>query len=119
MCLDSTLTNEELLLIIGVAKPDALLVHWRSVANVASIPVFELHTAPSSDISFSAVAANPDDPALVLFTSDTTAEAKGGVLSFRALWARLSSSIDAIGIANLARSLVTLPTHFGHGLIRN
>jgi oxalate---CoA ligase len=118
-CLDSTLKDEELRLIIGVAKPEALLVDRRSVANVASIPVLELDTAPSSYVSTSAIVTHPDDPALVLFTSGTTSEPKGVVLTFRALWARLSLNIDAIGLASLARALVTLPTHFGHGLIGN
>src|SRR5271166_3060373 len=118
-CLDSTLTDEELRLIIGVAKPDALLVDRPPVADVGSIPVLQLNTAPSSEVSTPPVAAAPDDRALVLFTSGTTGEPKGVVLSFRALWARLSSNVAAIGKGNLARTLVTLPTHFGHGLIGN
>jgi oxalate---CoA ligase len=118
-CLDSTLTDEELRLIIGVAKPDALLVDRPPVADLGSIPVLQLDTAPSSDLSTPPVAAAADDRALVLFTSGTTGEPKGVVLSFRALWARLSSNVAAIGKGNLARTLVTLPTHFGHGLIGN
>jgi oxalate---CoA ligase len=118
-CLDSALTDQELGLIVGFAKPEALLVDRRSVPSVGSVPVLELNTTFSSDASAPVVAAAPDDPALVLFTSGTTGEPKGVVLSFRALSARLSSNINAIGTVNLARTLVTLPTHFGHGLIGN
>jgi oxalate---CoA ligase len=118
-CLDSALTDQELGLIVGFAKPEALLVDRRPVPSVGLVPVLELNTTFSSDASAPLVAAAPDDRALVLFTSGTTGEPKGVVLSFRALSARLSSNINAIGTVNLARTLVTLPTHFGHGLIGN
>jgi thioesterase domain-containing protein len=41
------------------------------------------------------------------------------VLSFRAIRARIEGNLNAIGRDVLRRSLVTLPTHFGHGLIGN
>ena len=118
-CLDSALTDEELRLIFELMKPEVLLVDGRSVSGVGLIPAVELGTAPSSDVAPATAPFEPNDRALVLFTSGTTAEPKGVVLSFRALLARFSSNIDAIGKPSLARALVTLPTHFGHGLIGN
>jgi long-subunit acyl-CoA synthetase (AMP-forming) len=56
---------------------------------------------------------------IVLVTSGTTGTPKAVGLSHRALRDRLDLNRRAIGAAAMARTLVTLPTSFGHGLIGN
>lgn len=104
-CLDPALTADERDRVIAFLDPAAVVD-----ADGPSI----LRTDQGSDR-----AVRIDDPALILFTSGTTGDPKGVVLSFRALLARLALNIAAIGQSTLASTLVTLPTHFGHGLIGN
>ena len=117
-CLDSELTNAELKTIVDFAKPAILLVGRVSRSVHLAIPVADLETSPPADWGCAAE-FHADDAALVLFTSGTTGNPKGVVLTFRALLARVSANAGVIGSAVLRRSLVALPTHFGHGLIGN
>src|SRR5216683_3123976 len=118
-CLDSTLTDTEREIVIGFTEPAAVLVDGSAPSGDHSVPILELASCRPSRVETVFGDPNPDDPALVLFTSGTTGAPKGVVLSFRALKTRIDLNIAAIGREALKRALVTLPTHFGHGLIGN
>jgi oxalate---CoA ligase len=121
-CLDSTLTDLELQTVIGFVKPAALLVNQTKISNTPAVPVLELASNRPTEPwagSQRVTDLDPDRPALILFTSGTTGSPKGVVLTYRALQARIKLNIAAIGATALKRTLVTLPTHFGHGLIGN
>jgi acyl-CoA synthetase (AMP-forming)/AMP-acid ligase II len=62
---------------------------------------------------------DPDDEALILFTSGTTGKPKGVVHTHRSLGAKWSSLRSFLGIETFRRTLCLLPTHFGHGLVCN
>ena len=119
VCLDSALTSTELEIVIGFTEPAAILVDCSAPSGRFSAPILELARRRPSRVDTIFADPTPDDPALVLFTSGTTGNPKGVVLSFRALKTRIELNIAAIGEKALKRALVTLPTHFGHGLIGN
>lgn len=104
-CLDPTLTAAERDNVIAFCKPALVLGENRAVTASAKPP-------PRKDQSL-------ENTALILFTSGTTGAPKGVALPFRAILARLALNQYEIGRDTLARTLVTLPTHFGHGLIGN
>jgi acyl-CoA synthetase (AMP-forming)/AMP-acid ligase II/thioesterase domain-containing protein/acyl carrier protein len=118
-CLDSTLTAGEIQTVVGFARAAAVLVDGAVSFGQLAVPIVELRSERSAKVSLASRLASQNDPALVLFTSGTTGAPKGVVLTFGALEARIDANIRAIGKASLARALVSLPTHFGHGLIGN
>lgn len=118
-CLDPSLTPTEQRTILDFAKPAALLVDHALPSDTLPVPVLQLAASRPTHATPPRVDVVPDDDALVLFTSGTTGAPKGVVLTFRALMTRLELNAAVIGASALRRSLVTLPTHFGHGLIGN
>jgi malonyl-CoA/methylmalonyl-CoA synthetase len=61
-------------------------------------------------------AADPEDPALIIYTSGTTDRPKGAVLSHRALLSNLLTVADAWEWTHADRLLLTLPCFHLHGL---
>ncbi len=118
-CIDAALTENEVENLIGFVEPSAVLVDEVISSAQVDVPVVQLAHAPSATTPISYSTSDLDRPALVLFTSGTTGEPKGVVLSFRALLNRIALNRTAMGSASRTRALVTLPTSFGHGLIGN
>jgi acyl-CoA synthetase (AMP-forming)/AMP-acid ligase II len=118
-CIDSSLTPGERTNVSKFAKPVMVLVSSDAEAQGWTVPALNFSDTPPSDMTFEADASHLDDAAIILFTSGTTGAPKGVVLTFRAIFARIALNHAHIGMPLKGRTLVTLPTHFGHGLIGN
>lgn len=118
-CIDASLTPGERGNVAAFAKPKLVLVSNESEGEGWTAPLLNLADAAPADAVIAAAASHLDDAAVILFTSGTTGAPKGVVLTFRALFARIALNHAHIGAPLKGRTLVTLPTHFGHGLIGN
>ena len=119
-CLDPALTPNELQNLIAFMRPVAVLVRGDPRLSIAQYTwVSDLSLTSPGSPTPALAESNLDDPALLLFTSGTTATPKGVLLSFRAILARIALNAAAIGRNTFSKTLATLPVHFGHGLIGN
>ena len=119
-CLDPALTPNEFQNLLAFMRPVVVLVRGtQSSDKVQDTWISDLSLVSAGPTTPVLTDSNLDDPALLLFTSGTTATPKGVLLSFRALFARIDLNANAIGRDTFSKTLVTLPSHFGHGLIGN
>ena len=118
-CLDPALSDQERDRVVAYCGARVVLGDSGSPSEVAGHTVVNLAGGSDNPGVSPAVTscARLDDAAVILFTSGTTGAPKGVVLSHRAILARIALNAATIGEPTLARTLATLPSHFGHGLI--
>jgi acyl-CoA synthetase (AMP-forming)/AMP-acid ligase II len=118
-CIDPTLTEHELSVLVEFIKPSAILRDEIMPTISASVPIVQLADLASNSVLEREPPGDFDRLALVLFTSGTTGKPKAVVLTFQALLNRIANNKVAMGHASRERTLLTLSTSFGHGLIGN
>ena len=118
-CIGEGLTENELGILVDFVRPDAILIGEAIPAPHVGAPLLCLANEGGTAVAAGGEDIDPRRPALVLFTSGTTGNPKGVVLSFGAVMTRIALNAQYIGAACRERTLVALPTSFGHGLIGN
>jgi acyl-CoA synthetase (AMP-forming)/AMP-acid ligase II len=116
ICLDPSLTKPEIENIVRFSRAEIVL--GKPGSDFSYTDMLAQKTAPQPGRG-AAGHSMLDEPALVLFTSGTTGDPKGVVHTFRSLFSRISINILAAGLKRTDVALLTLPVHFGHGLIGN
>jgi acyl-CoA synthetase (AMP-forming)/AMP-acid ligase II len=122
ICLDVALTSAERANVAAFSSAKMVLLAKGDESGtwpIQKLMLSDLVQDGKSDTPPLAAGPILDDPALVLFTSGTTGDPKGVVHSFRSLKARMALNAMAIGLGPSDTALLTLPVHFGHGLIGN
>lgn len=122
VCLNPNVAQDELSTIGDFIEPVALLTKGGQKVPpglaTRALDSRSLQDGAAQPSAFDA-GGDPNDDALILFTSGTTGTPKGVVHSFRSILSRVTLNQKFISAEALARTLCVLPTHFGHGLIGN
>ena len=118
VCVNARLSPMEMRNVVEFTQPCAVLVDGDTGVDLA-VPTFATADEAVPTAASPPRPGSPDDPALILFTSGTSGDPKGVVHTHRSILARIALNQAHIGREDMARSLCTLPTHFGHGLIGN
>lgn len=117
--LPAGLTAGEFGLLVDFVRPAAVLADEPTPTVKLNVPLLHLATETRAAVAATEAEIDPRHAALVLFTSGTTGNPKGVMLSFDAVMTRIALNAKNIGPACRGRTLVALPTSFGHGLIGN
>ena len=122
--LDANLAPAEIANVFAHAQPFAAVIDDRSRAAFAPPGGARYeHTSLAAGAARGAMLdaqlpdADPTGPALIIYTSGTTGTPRGAVHSHAGIQQKVDTINGWSQLAEGARTLCMLPTHFGHGLV--
>jgi malonyl-CoA/methylmalonyl-CoA synthetase len=119
----------ELLHVLSDARVQLLLAHedeldrWSAIAASAGLPCVSVeqalreHDGEHCENEQEELKGQVDAAALIVYTSGTTSAPKGVVVTHEALWAQISSLVEAWQYSQDDHLLHALPLHHVHGLV--
>lgn len=117
---DAHSRDREIALVMGHARP-VLLIASKSKRNAAAVaeqfgmPFVDIDHLPSSANTRLAHAPRHSDDALVIYTSGTSGNAKGVVLTHSNLLANTESILEYLELSSSDSTVAVLPFHYSYG----
>jgi acyl-CoA synthetase (AMP-forming)/AMP-acid ligase II len=117
------LTDEQLRAIVGRLAPGVVLADADIVARIGDIDGIEVitvdefvRTVTTGPDEFDAPFVDPDEIAILLFTSGTTGEPKAAVLRHRHLFSYIITTVECLSADEKDAQLVSVPSHHIAGM---